>query len=131
MLLRNLLAYTIALLPAVFALHESEAGVVDWHKPFIGVPYIHSHSLAPSFHRFSAGAGKKATQSVVLTATGANVLAALDAVSGEIGVSRYFNFMICDVLKQLHLAWRYAFDAVDPIASFKAQGDSVFLLINL
>lgn len=67
------------------ALHASEAGVVDWHKPLAGVPLTHSHSLSPTFHRFSSGVQKKSTQSLVLTATHSNVLAALDAVSGNLG----------------------------------------------
>jgi hypothetical protein len=74
------------------ALHASEAGVVDWHKPQIGVPLIFSQSLSPTFHRVTQKhtneygiALNDTTQSVILTATSANVLAALDPVKGEIG----------------------------------------------
>ena len=86
MLIRIILAF-LSLLPGILALHASEAGVVDWHKPLIGVPLTHSQSLAPTFHRFSAGAGRKATKSVVISATSQNVLAALDAVEGNISAS--------------------------------------------
>jgi hypothetical protein len=64
------------------ALHESDTGIVDWHKIFVGVPLTSSLSTAPTFHRV----GGESTQSVVLTATGSNVLAALNPVNGSIGM---------------------------------------------
>lgn len=81
----------LGLLSALFvtsslALHESDVGVVDWHKRLIGVPLINSIATAPTFHRV----GGKNTQSVVLTATGSNVLAALSPVNGSVGAcARY------------------------------------------
>lgn len=63
------------------AIHESDVGIVDWHKPLIGTPDYHSIATAPVFHRV----GQKNTQSVVLTATIRNVLAALNPVNGSIG----------------------------------------------
>jgi hypothetical protein len=59
------------------ALHETDVGVVDWHKHLVGVPLSGSISTAPSFHR----TGNK---SVILTATGNNVLAALDPDDGSV-----------------------------------------------
>ena len=66
------------------ALHASEAGVVDWHKSFAGVPLIDSMSTSPKFHRIYSA--DSSTRSLVYTATSANVLAALDTLSGEIGM---------------------------------------------
>ncbi|EJD05202.1 DUF1620-domain-containing protein [Fomitiporia mediterranea MF3/22] len=109
MLVHGLLFVIFWLLSAVYALHASEAGVVDWHKPFIGVPFTHSQSLAPTFHRFNAGTGRRSTKSVVLSATSSNVLAALDAVAGNI-------------------TWRYGFDHGDPIVNFRAFGNFVVSL---
>ena len=80
----------------VVALHASEAGVIDWHKPQIGVPLIFSQSLAPTFHRVTQKHSNEygialndTTQSVILTATSANVLAALDPVKG--GIGEFYN----------------------------------------
>lgn len=67
-----------------WALHSSEAGVVDWHKPLVGVPLIGALSTSPAFHRINEVDGR--THSVVLTATSSNVLAALDPVNGTVGV---------------------------------------------
>lgn len=61
----------------IWALHESDVGVVDWQKRLVGVPLSGSISTAPSFHH----AGNK---SIVLTATGNNVLAALEPDDGSV-----------------------------------------------
>jgi hypothetical protein len=66
------------------ALQESEVGIVDWHKSLIGVPLSGSLSTAPVFHRVNVGVE---TKSVVITATGSNVLAALNPVNGSVGTS--------------------------------------------
>jgi hypothetical protein len=64
------------LLPAfASALHESEAGVVDWHKQNIGVPLPNS----PKIHRTGP------TKGYLLTATSSNVLAALNPANGNLG----------------------------------------------
>ncbi|KAK2467678.1 hypothetical protein APHAL10511_000533 [Amanita phalloides] len=52
----------------VWALHESDVGVVDWHTPLIGAP-----ATAPRFHR-----------GLVLASTTANVLAALHPANGSL-----------------------------------------------
>lgn len=67
----------------VSALHESDAGVVDWHRSFIGVPVAHTLSLAPTFHRLRTAVGAS-TRSVIVSATSENVLGAYDAVTGDI-----------------------------------------------
>lgn len=63
----------------VWALHESDVGVVDWHKHLIGVPLLQSLATAPVFHRVGS-------RSLILTATANNVVAALDSDNGTVGV---------------------------------------------
>lgn len=63
---------------STWALHESDVGVVDWHKQLIGVPLYASTHTAPVFHNVEEG-------SIVLTATGNNVLAALNPADGSVG----------------------------------------------
>lgn len=75
------------------ALSQSQAGVVDWYKPLVGVPLS-----PPVFHRVE-DAKKSSTKSVILVATHSNVLAALEPADGSIGVSfRYcvdVGLMVC------------------------------------
>ncbi len=66
-----------------YALHASEAGVLDWHKPQLGVPLIQSHATAPTFHRREYDTG--ATRSTILTVTQSNVLASVNPANGSIG----------------------------------------------
>jgi len=68
------------LLSSCLAIHESDVGVLDWHKPNIGIPLTHQHNAAPVLHRV----GQKNTKTVILTATESNVLAALDPLNGNI-----------------------------------------------
>ena len=75
-----------ACLPQAFALLASEAGVIDWYKPFIGIPLRHYPATAPSFHRTPLEAPDKPSHSVVSTATASNVFAALHPADGSIGV---------------------------------------------
>lgn len=74
------------------ALHESDVGVVDWHKPFIGMPVTESVATAPAFHRV----GTKNTRSVVLTTTESNVLGGINPVDGALSayllsISKTYN----------------------------------------
>ncbi|KAI0633153.1 DUF1620-domain-containing protein [Trametes polyzona] len=87
-----------------YALHASEAGVLDWHKPQVGVPLVHSPATVPSFHRREYDNG--ATRSVILTATQSNVLAALNPANGSI-------------------EWRHVFDDDDRILSYRKHNDVV------
>ncbi|GBE86822.1 hypothetical protein SCP_1000640 [Sparassis crispa] len=89
---------------SVWALHASEVGVVDWYKSFAGVPRIGAISTAPVFHRIGGSNGS--TQSLVLTATEKNVLAAISPVDGS-------------------LAWRYLFDQDEHVIGLKAHQDVV------
>lgn len=66
----------------VFALYESDVGVVDWHHPLVGVPLTSSFNTAPTFYSVP---GKPPTEALLLTATTGNVLAALRASNGQLG----------------------------------------------
>ncbi|KAF8829541.1 hypothetical protein HHX47_DHR3000530 [Lentinula edodes] len=85
-----------------FALHESDAGVVDWHKRLIGVPNTETIHTSPTFHSVST---RKRNSNVVLTATKSNVLAALNPLNGSV-------------------EWRYVYEPQDNIVTFQKQ-DSV------
>jgi hypothetical protein len=67
----------LSLCAATWALHESDVGVVDWHKRLVGVPLSGLATTAPSFHR----SGNK---TLILTATANNVLAALEPEDGSV-----------------------------------------------
>ena len=60
-----------------WALHESDVGIVDWNKHYIGVPLAGSVTTAPAFHHVG-------NKTIVLTATGSNVLAALKPEDGSV-----------------------------------------------
>ena len=65
------------------AIHASEAGVLDWYKPFIVDTLTGNAALAPVFHR--VGEVNESTKSYVVAATSSNVLAALHPENGTIG----------------------------------------------
>jgi len=69
----------VYVIPSASGLHESDVGVVDWHKRLVGVPLIGSSSTAPTFYHADG-------TSLVITATGNNVLAALHPDNGSVGV---------------------------------------------
>ena len=72
-LLRCLLPLSILAL-AARAIHESEVGIVDWHTKLVCVP-LTSQLTKPVLR-----------DNTVLTATSNNVLAALSATDGSIGL---------------------------------------------
>ncbi|KAJ3478666.1 hypothetical protein NLI96_g9601 [Meripilus lineatus] len=105
--IRGFLALPLSLLCCVLstsALQASDAGVIDWHKPLIGLPLTQSISTSPIFHRTGLKDGP--TQSLVLTATESNVLGALHPENGT-------------------LAWRHLFDDYDPLIAFKKHNHYV------
>lgn len=59
-----------------WGLHESDVGIVDWNKRYIGVPLAGSVT-APAFHHVG-------NETIVLTATRSNVLAALKPEDGSV-----------------------------------------------
>ena len=79
-----LLSCTLSL-SSVWALHESEAGVVDWQKTFIGVPRTNEPQVAPSFLR--AKTKGEETTSLVVSAT-ETTLGAVNPVDGSVGKCR-------------------------------------------
>ncbi|KZT68592.1 DUF1620-domain-containing protein [Daedalea quercina L-15889] len=85
-----------------WAIHASDAGIVDWHQPLVGVPLFGASSTAPKFQRV----GEAKSRSLLFTATSGNVLAALDPATGAI-------------------AWRYIFEDNEHIIGFKQHGDIV------
>ncbi|KAJ7066771.1 DUF1620-domain-containing protein [Mycena belliarum] len=87
--------------PLSLAIHESDVGVIDWHKRLIGVP------LASPIIRHTEKNGT--TQSVLVVPTASNVLAALNIADGSV-------------------VWRYLFDAADDMASLHVDGDVVVAL---
>ncbi|KAF4611826.1 hypothetical protein D9613_004025 [Agrocybe pediades] len=85
-----------------WALHESDVGVVDWHKHMVGIPLSGSISTSPSFHLVNG-------KNIILTATTNNVLAALEPEDGSI-------------------IWRYIFDPEDRIAGYYKNATTVATL---
>lgn len=76
-----LVGLLLVVLPS-FALHQSDAGKVDWHKELIGLPRIETTAVAPRFERT---AGQK-QRSFIVTVSKSNVVSAVNAVDGNIGV---------------------------------------------
>ena len=60
-----------------WALHESDVGIVDWNKRYIGVPLSGAVTVAPTFHHVG-------NQTIILAVTASNVLAALEPEDGSI-----------------------------------------------
>ena len=75
-LLSNLVLF-LTLAVTIWALHESDVGIVDWNKHLIGVPLSGSVTTAPAFHHVG-------NKTIILTATGSNVLAALEPEDGSV-----------------------------------------------
>ncbi|ODN75169.1 hypothetical protein, variant 3 [Cryptococcus amylolentus CBS 6039] len=92
----------LAALPATLALQDNLAGIVDWHKPYIGQPLL---TPTPPLYiertNFSGGR--------VALITNNNVLAAINAENGDI-------------------AWRQKLEDNDPVVSFHVQDDTILLL---
>ena len=77
-----LLFRTLSLLLPVWALHESEAGVVDWQKTFIGVPRTDGSQVAPSFLRVKTQ-GDETTSLVIFAAE--TTFRAVNPLNGSVG----------------------------------------------
>ncbi|KAF9007089.1 hypothetical protein BDQ17DRAFT_1407603 [Cyathus striatus] len=97
--LPRLCGLLLCLILGVKALHESDVGVIDWHKQLVGVPLSGSIATAPTFLHAR-------NKSLIITATGGNVLAALDSENGSV-------------------AWRYVYEPADRIAGFYKSKDFV------
>ncbi|KAF5367352.1 hypothetical protein D9615_010290 [Tricholomella constricta] len=100
-------ALLLLVAPPSSALHESDVGVVDWHKLLVGVPLVGAPVTAPAFHTLDRDARTDRTdavanagsESVIFTATGNNVLAALNSEDGAV-------------------VWRHIYEADDRIAGY-------------
>jgi hypothetical protein len=77
----SLLLFCTLSTSSVWALHESEAGVVDWQKTFIGVPTTDRPQVAPGFLRAKTKGND--TKSLVISAT-ETTLGAVDPVDGSV-----------------------------------------------
>jgi len=68
----------------VNGLYESQAGIIDWHKPYIGIPRL-TPSTSPHFHRIASTQPNIPSKAVVVVGTRKNVLAALNPSDGAVG----------------------------------------------
>jgi hypothetical protein len=74
----------LSLAAHVNGLYESQAGIIDWHKPYIGIPRL-THSTSPRFHQIVSTQPKIPSKAVVIVGTQKNVLAALNPSDGVVG----------------------------------------------
>ncbi|KAG8835265.1 hypothetical protein FRC17_004572 [Serendipita sp. 399] len=82
----NLGGLLASLIASVNAIYSSQAGQIDWHQQYVGIPSVHSNALAPRLHRIGSVQPGTPAQSVLLTATKKNVLAAINPSEGNIGL---------------------------------------------
>ncbi|KZT37697.1 DUF1620-domain-containing protein [Sistotremastrum suecicum HHB10207 ss-3] len=94
-----LVATQIFNLGPVYAIQESNVGVIDWHKPLLGLPDLNAPFTWPTFHRVRTEAN---TSSVIIRGSKKNVLGAIDPVNGE-------------------LAWRHLLPRDDVLLSFQVH----------
>ncbi|KAF8508073.1 DUF1620-domain-containing protein [Gautieria morchelliformis] len=102
--MRVLVWLLLVTLPCL-ALHESDAGKIDWHKELIGLPRIDTVAVAP---RFEQAAGRKPS-SFIVTVSRSNVIAAINAVDGTI-------------------AWRHVLDMLDLVGVYRSNPGFVVTL---
>ncbi|KNZ73653.1 hypothetical protein J132_10454 [Termitomyces sp. J132] len=98
-----LCAILLLIVPHIQAIHQSDVGVVDWHKFLVGVPRVAAPVTAPSFHRlnFVANSTEKPIDGaeIIYAATANNVITALNPKDGSV-------------------VWRYIFEADDRILGY-------------
>lgn len=99
--------------PSIKAIHESDVGVVDWHKFLVGVPLVAAPVTAPSFS--SVSDGKTIDRDIIFTATANNVLAALNPKDGSVGMCYIESSCLS---KHLETVWRYVFEADERIVGY-------------
>ncbi|PPQ71078.1 hypothetical protein CVT25_007866 [Psilocybe cyanescens] len=117
----SLLSLSLSFVQPAWALHESDVGVVDWHKQLIGVPLSGAVPSAPSFLHYKADEGSNRT--IIVTATGNNVLAALEPEDGSVCTW----FIVTIYASSSHL-WRYIFDSEDRIAGYYKSSKTIATL---
>jgi hypothetical protein len=76
-----LLVFLLALASTTLAQTRKDlAGIVDWHKPQIGIPLTRQLGGAPAFHPVASP-----SEDSIFTLTKSNVLASLSPIDGSIG----------------------------------------------
>lgn len=90
-LLPCLLMLIILFCSPTLAIFASQAGSIDWHTMYIGIPHTSIPALEPRFHR--VGASASTARAVYLAATKKNVLAALNPTEGNIGALAFGFFV--------------------------------------
>ncbi|KAF9040068.1 hypothetical protein BJ165DRAFT_1407202 [Panaeolus papilionaceus] len=109
------LLFLVSLATTVLSIHEADVGVVDWHKHLIGVPLITAPVTVPSFHSLptdNINANGTGSDSIILTATGSNVFAALNVDDGSV-------------------LWRYIYEPEDGILGYYKSAKTVATLSGL
>jgi uncharacterized membrane protein len=79
-------ALLLSLVANVNGLYESQAGIIDWHKSYIGIPKL-TRSTNPRFHSMASTQRNIPSKAVILVSTQKNVLAALNPSDGAVGTS--------------------------------------------
>ncbi|KAG6829349.1 hypothetical protein H0H92_004715 [Tricholoma furcatifolium] len=122
----SLCAALLLTVPFSSALHESDVGVVDWHKLLVGVPQVAAPVTAPSWNA-----------DIIYTATTNNVLAALDPRDGSFGdifmkqtIVSQDTTRILTVSPDLTLLLRAASKYSTAIATLSGPGGAVIRLFN-
>ncbi|KAG8768084.1 hypothetical protein FRC12_005774, partial [Ceratobasidium sp. 428] len=96
----------LPLLSHVFALEETEAGVIDWHQELVGVPVTNSAKILPAFIRSDPTSPNKKTGIAVVTKS--NVLSVINP--GSAG----------------NIVWRRVFDKAEgPVLQYKTHRDAM------
>lgn len=100
----------LTFLSTALAIQANLAGIVDWHKPLIGLPVL--DPTPPTLVESSAGRR-------VVSITKSNVLAVMNAEDGGVGE-------LCPILRlepELTLVWRYQLEDADPVVSYHIRDD--------
>jgi len=77
------LAFLFLFSSPTLAIYASQAGSIDWHTMYMGVPHTSPPALEPRIHR--VGSNTNTPQAVYIAATKKNVLAGLNPSEGNIG----------------------------------------------
>jgi hypothetical protein len=115
-------ALLLSLTASVNGLYESQAGIIDWHKPYVGIPRL-TRWTSPRFHQIASTQPNVPSKAVVVVGTQKNVLAALNPSNGNIGtfVSDANNAQRAHRL--LFLVWRRQYEEDDPLVAFRGNAD--------
>jgi ER membrane protein complex subunit 1 len=90
-------ALLLSLAVNVNGLYESQAGIIDWHKPYIGIPRL-TRWTSPRFHRIASTQANIPAKAIVVVGTQKNVVAALNPSDGGVGTFYPLTRTAFDVL---------------------------------